>query len=143
MGFIIGLLYFILILACFMLILLVLVQSGSGGGLASAFGGGGEESLLGGRGSQTLQQWTTGAAVAFFLSCCLIAFCESHRSSDLTQDLPSKETDALDVPTKPSGAVEEDEKSPPADKSETGGDEEGGIGGKLFPGGSGEEGGEA
>jgi preprotein translocase subunit SecG len=141
MGFIIGLLYFVLILACFMLILLVLVQSGSGGGLASAFGGGGEESLLGGRGSQTLQQWTKGAAIAFFLSCCMIAYFESHRSTDLTQDLESVEPDALDVKEKAGGSAEENEETAPEGKGETGGDEGGGIGGKLFPGGSGLEGG--
>lgn len=87
MGFIIGLLTFIMVLDCLVLILLVLVQlpkKDAGAGLA--FGGGATDALFGAGSGTVLTKITKYAAATFFILAIILAVMQRNYSSRRSTD---------------------------------------------------------
>lgn len=85
MGFIIGLLTFVLVLDCLVLVLLVLIQlpkKEAGAGLA--FGGGASDALFGAGSGTVLTKITRWFATAFFILALVLAFLQSRYFSSNT-----------------------------------------------------------
>ena len=98
MGFIIGLLTFILVVDCIVLVFLVLIQlpkKEAGAGLA--FGGAASDALFGAGSGNVLTKITKYAATFFFALAILLAFIESrrHETSKFMQGLGNNETAPL------------------------------------------------
>jgi len=105
MGFIIGLLTFILVLDCIVLIFLVLLQlpkKEAGAGLA--FGGAATDALFGAGSGNVLTKITKYAAVTFFILAVVLAFLQrnfqSRQSSDFEKKLnqPGKTSSGMMIP---------------------------------------------
>jgi preprotein translocase subunit SecG len=95
MGFIIGLLTFVLVLDCIVLVFLVLIQlpkKEAGAGLA--FGGAASDALFGAGSGNVLTKITKYAATFFFALSILLAFIQSRSqgTSKFLQDLKNNET---------------------------------------------------
>jgi len=111
MGFLIGLLTFVMVLDCFVLILLVLMQlpkKDAGAGLA--FGGGATDALFGAGSGNVLTKATKYAAIIFFVLAILTGTLQSryhHRSvSELEKALASQsETQPATPPASPTASV--------------------------------------
>lgn len=71
---------------CVLLISIVLIQRGRGGGLSESFTG--LETMLGTRTSAALTKMTTYLAVAFFITCLMLAFISIRRSASLIRSVP-------------------------------------------------------
>jgi preprotein translocase subunit SecG len=72
MGFVSGVLMFLLLLTALLLIVLVLIQRGKGGGLAGAFGGMGGQSAFGTKAGDLFTKITIGLAT-FWIILCIVA----------------------------------------------------------------------
>jgi len=81
------------ILASVCLIVIVLMQSAKGEGLSGAFGtGGGSQSLFGADTATVLTKGTVVLAIAFAITCILIAMVQLHRGKSLVRpELPAAE----------------------------------------------------
>ena len=82
MGFFIGLMLTVQVLACLFMILLVLMQpSKADGGLGAAFGSGATDTLFGARTGNILTKATVWLAVILFVNSILLGFLFSRQSS--------------------------------------------------------------
>ncbi len=87
------------VLACMALILIVLLQTGKGAEMGAAFGGA-SQTLFGGSGGTTfLSKLTTGAAVAFMITCLGLTYLSAGpRTKSIMEDVPIEKTEAPLVP---------------------------------------------
>lgn len=102
MGFIIGLLTFLLVLDCAMLILLVLIQlpkKDAGAGLA--FGAGASDALFGAGSGNVLTKITKYATVAFFILAFVLAVIQRHRSTSSTTEFEKRLSQPAAAPALP------------------------------------------
>jgi preprotein translocase subunit SecG len=68
------------IVVCVLVILIVLLQSGKGAGISGLFGGGGGDALFSApSGSMFIRKFTTGLAIAFFMTCLLMTYMAARR----------------------------------------------------------------
>src|SRR6266446_7151439 len=98
MGFLIGLLTFVMVLDCALLIALVLIQlpkKDTGGGLA--FGGGATDALFGAGSGTVLTKVTKYAATTFFILAVVLSIMQSsyHRRTVTEFDLKLKQPGKL------------------------------------------------
>jgi preprotein translocase subunit SecG len=87
------------ILACMALILIVLLQTGKGAEMGAAFGGA-SQTLFGGSGGATfLGKLTTGAAVAFMITCLGLTYLSGGpQTKSVMEDVPVTTTEAPLLP---------------------------------------------
>ena len=87
------------VLACMALILIVLLQTGKGAEMGAAFGGA-SQTLFGGSGGTTfLGRLTTGAAVAFMITCLGLTYLSAGPSTkSVMEDVPVATTEAPLLP---------------------------------------------
>ena len=87
------------VLACMALILIVLLQTGKGAEMGAAFGGA-SQTLFGGSGGATfLGKLTTGAAIAFMITCLGLTYLSAGpRTKSVMEDVPVAKTEAPLVP---------------------------------------------
>lgn len=87
------------VLACMALILIVLLQTGKGAEMGAAFGGA-SQTLFGGSGGTTfLSKLTTGAAVAFMITCLGLTYLSAGpRTKSVMEDVPIEKSDAPLLP---------------------------------------------
>lgn len=87
------------ILACMALILIVLLQTGKGAEMGAAFGGA-SQTLFGGSGGTTfLSKLTTGAAIAFMITCLGLTYLSAGpRTKSVMEDVPIEKTEAPLLP---------------------------------------------
>jgi preprotein translocase subunit SecG len=100
MGFVIGLLTFVMVLDCIVLVLLVLIQlpkKEAGAGLA--FGGSASDALFGAGSGNVLTKVTKYAATIFFAMALLLAFLQSHYHSG--SSFKNKLTSPITTPAAP------------------------------------------
>ncbi len=70
------------VFVCLALILIVLLQTGKGADMGAAFGGSGSQTLFGASGAMTfLNKATTIVAVVFMVTCLLLAYISTNRTS--------------------------------------------------------------
>lgn len=82
MGFFIGLMLTVQVLACLFMVLIVLMQpSKADGGLGAAFGAGATDTLFGARTGNVLTKATVWLAVILFVNSVLLGFLFSRQSS--------------------------------------------------------------
>lgn len=104
MGFFIGLLLTVQVLACLFMILLVLMQpSKADGGLGAAFGAGATDTLFGARTGNVLTKATVWLAVILFVNSILLGFLFSRQSSAVL-DAVKKAPPAATQEAEPSAA---------------------------------------
>lgn len=85
------------VIVCIALILVVLLQTGKGADMGAAFGGGSSQTVFGSTGASTfLKKVTTGAAIAFMLTCLTLAYMSGNRTpkSIVTEAAPVTSTAA-------------------------------------------------
>ena len=87
------------VLACMALILIVLLQTGKGAEMGAAFGGA-SQTLFGGSGGTTfLSKLTTGAAVAFMITCLGLTYLSAGpRTKSIMEDVPIEKSQAPLLP---------------------------------------------
>jgi preprotein translocase subunit SecG len=87
------------VLACMALILIVLLQTGKGAEMGAAFGGA-SQTLFGGSGGTTfLSKLTTGAAVAFMITCLGLTYLSAGpRTKSIMEDVPIEKSEAPLLP---------------------------------------------
>ena len=111
------------VLACMALILIVLLQTGKGAEMGAAFGGA-SQTLFGGSGGTTfLSKLTTGAAIAFMITCLGLTYLSAGpRTKSVMENVPVEKTEAPLLPdAKPIQPIPEQPAAPaPAPKAETG-----------------------
>lgn len=91
MGFIIGLLTFIMVLDCLLLIFLILMQlPKKEAGMGTAFGGGATDALFGPGSGNVLTKTTKYAAGIFLILSLLLSVLGSHRATSKTQNIKQK-----------------------------------------------------
>lgn len=115
MGFIIGLLTFIMVLDCLALILLVLVQlpkKDAGAGLA--FGGAASDALFGAGSGTVLTKITKYAATIFFVLALILAVMQRHYSSRRTSDFQQRLSEAGKAPAAMTAPPAAEQSAPPA-----------------------------
>jgi preprotein translocase subunit SecG len=87
------------VLACMALILIVLLQTGKGAEMGAAFGGA-SQTLFGGSGGTTfLSKLTTGAAIAFMITCLGLTYLSAGPSTkSVMEEVPVEKTEAPLLP---------------------------------------------
>jgi preprotein translocase subunit SecG len=87
------------VLACLALILIVLLQTGKGAEMGAAFGGA-SQTLFGGSGGTTfLSKLTTGAAIAFMITCLGLTYLSTGPSTkSVMEDVPVEKSEAPLLP---------------------------------------------
>jgi preprotein translocase subunit SecG len=87
------------VLACMALILIVLLQTGKGAEMGAAFGGA-SQTLFGGSGGTTfLGRLTTGAAIAFMITCLGLTYLSTGpQTKSVMEDVPVATTEAPMLP---------------------------------------------
>jgi preprotein translocase subunit SecG len=87
------------VLACLALILIVLLQTGKGAEMGAAFGGA-SQTLFGGSGGTTfLSKLTTGAAIAFMITCLGLTYLSAGPSTkSVMEEVPVEKTEAPLLP---------------------------------------------
>ena len=87
------------VLACMALILIVLLQTGKGAEMGAAFGGA-SQTLFGGSGGTTfLGRLTTGAAIAFMITCLGLTYLSTGPSTkSIMEDVPVATTETPLLP---------------------------------------------
>jgi preprotein translocase subunit SecG len=135
MGFLIGILNSLIVLASLFMICIILIQRGKGGGLAGAFGGVGGSSAFGTKAGDIFTKITIGVAIGWILSLMLLVVLTNRRTesawgndaTSLTKELapsssPSKSkspvsgtgTGAIPSPPPPPAPASGTSKSAPA-----------------------------
>ena len=97
------------VIACIFLITVVLIQRGRGGGFVSNLSG--LETMFGTKTSAFLTKATTVSAVAFFITCLMLAVLSVNRSKSLLQGyrpapITTQKAPAVPVRTEPAAPVE-------------------------------------
>jgi preprotein translocase subunit SecG len=136
MGFLIGILNSLIVLASLFMICIILIQRGKGGGLAGAFGGVGGSSAFGTKAGDVFTKITIGVAIGWILSLMLLVVLTNRRNesawgndaTSLTKELappssPSKSksplsgtgTGALPPPPAPAGGTSKSASAPGSD----------------------------
>ena len=88
----VGLITFVLIIACILIVTSILMQSGKGGGLAEGFSS--AEYLLGTQ-PNTVMIKVTGVLVVIFIACCLsLAFLSTSKEQSLMRTVPQNKRPA-------------------------------------------------
>ncbi len=88
----VGLITFVLIIACILIVTSILMQSGKGGGLAEGFSS--AENLLGTQ-TNTVMIKVTGVLVVIFIACCLsLAFLSTSKEQSLMRTVPQNKRPA-------------------------------------------------
>jgi preprotein translocase subunit SecG len=87
------------VLACMALILIVLLQTGKGAEMGAAFGGA-SQTLFGGSGGTTfLSKLTTGAAIAFMITCLGLTYLSAGPpTKSVVEEIPVEKTEAPLLP---------------------------------------------
>ncbi len=77
------------VIVCIALMVIVLLQTGKGAEMGAAFGGASQTLFGGSGGSSFMSKLTTGAAVAFMITCILLSMASRHlmRSSKSIMDV--------------------------------------------------------
>jgi preprotein translocase subunit SecG len=94
-----GITVFFHVLACLALILIVLLQTGKGAEMGAAFGGA-SQTLFGGSGGTTfLGKLTTGAAIAFMITCMALTYLSAGtQTKSVMQNVPVEKSEAPLLP---------------------------------------------
>lgn len=96
MGFVIGLLWFLLVVVMLVLAGIILLQEGKGGGLAEAFGGAGGETF--GVKATGINRFTAMLGGAFLVLVVVINICMRWEGDESVTGLPLVETPSLTTP---------------------------------------------
>ena len=96
MGFLIGVLNSLIVLASLFMICIILIQRGKGGGLAGAFGGVGGSSAFGTKAGDIFTKITIGVAIGWILALMLLVVLTNRRNySAFDSDVPTSQTKEL------------------------------------------------
>ena len=105
MGFLIGVLNSLIVLASLFMICIILIQRGKGGGLAGAFGGVGGSSAFGTKAGDIFTKITVGVAIGWILALMLlVVLTNRHKAiySAFDSDVPTSQTKELAPSSNPS-----------------------------------------
>ena len=103
MGFLIGVLNSLIVLASLFMICIILIQRGKGGGLAGAFGGVGGSSAFGTKAGDIFTKITIGVAIGWILALMLLVVLTNRRNySAFDSDVPTSQTKELAPSSSPS-----------------------------------------
>jgi preprotein translocase subunit SecG len=87
------------VLACMALILIVLLQTGKGAEMGAAFGGASQTLFGGGGGATFLGKLTTGAAIAFMITCLGLTYLSAGpQTKSVMEDVPVAKTEGPLLP---------------------------------------------
>lgn len=87
------------VLACMALILIVLLQTGKGAEMGAAFGGASQTLFGGGGGATFLGKLTTGAAIAFMITCLGLTYLSAGpQTKSVMEDVPVTQTEVPLLP---------------------------------------------
>ena len=96
MGFLIGVLNSLIVLASLFMICIILIQRGKGGGLAGAFGGVGGSSAFGTKAGDIFTKITIGVAIGWILTLMLLVVLTNRRNySAFDSEVPTSQTKEL------------------------------------------------
>jgi preprotein translocase subunit SecG len=94
-GFLIGILNSLIVLASLFMICIILIQRGKGGGLAGAFGGVGGSSAFGTKAGDVFTKITIGVAIGWILSLMLLVVLTNRRTVSAWGNDPTSLTKEL------------------------------------------------
>ena len=89
------------VIACVILIAAILLQSGRGAGVSELFGASSSQTIFGTRASTFLTRATTGAAIAFLLTCITLTVFSSRRLKSLMSGVEEPAVSKQSLPQGP------------------------------------------